>query len=103
MGFLLQSQAMVKNTECPGEGAKHFLFFLEGGGGHGKEGKLREKHLEILKLKERHCFFLAGLEEICVCVFFFQVISYCLKKHDYWEISKEWTTIPRESLAIPTL
>lgn len=27
VGFLLQSQAMVKNTECPGEGAKHFLFF----------------------------------------------------------------------------
>lgn len=67
VGFLLQSQAMVKNTECPGERAKHFLFFFGGGGG--KEGKLRAKHLEILKLKERHCFFFLRLRKfVCVCV-----------------------------------
>ena len=40
MGLLLQSQAVAKKNECPGETANHRCF-----GGWGKEGKLRAKHL----------------------------------------------------------
>ena len=59
VGFLLQSQAMVKNTECPGERAKHFLFFF--GGGRGQRRKVEGKTSWDFEVERKTLlFFFAG-------------------------------------------
>ena len=94
----------------PSHGEKHrmprwasetfLVFFL---GGRGQRRNVEGKTSWDFEVERKTLLFFCGTwGNLCVS-FFFQVISYCLKKHDYWEISKERTTIPRESLAIPTL
>lgn len=70
VGFLLQSQAMVKNTECPGERAKHFLFFFWGG--RGQRRKVEGKTSWDFEVERKTLFFSCGTwGNLCVCVFFF--------------------------------